>query len=314
MEQDPGEIPTSITINMDVSTTHMEQCHSVTIDVCSEVPKEHCVDEPQEKCLDVPRENCKNLKNTTKVRRDRIVAATQLHEYNRESGQFLAWIREMMAGARSEDPGKDYEHLEILLARFKKFKVRVQAGENKLSNCEYLAKRLESVDKGVSNVEVKEVQAKFTEEWMSLIEAIEKRGKNLESAGEIHRDIAEALSRIGEKSTILQTDDTARDTKSAQSHLRKHDGFENDLVSPEVHLKVLIDDSAVLQDCYPGEKTVSRKSVGGTKMTPCEYLSVKNKTPQRKTVKTPGSIQKKTESQIPRVVEFAREPQEAPGH
>lgn len=54
------------------------------------------------------------------------------------------------------------------------------------------------------------------------------------------------------------------------------------------------------------KKTVARKSVGGTKMTPRDYLTVKNKTPLRKTVKTPGSIQKKTESQIPRFVKFAQ--------
>merc|ERR1712106_78007 len=122
--------------------------------------------------------------------------------------------------------------------------------------CENLAKRLESVDKDVSSVDVKEVQQKLTEEWMSLIEAIQERDKKLESAGEIHRfnrDIAEALSRIGEKDAILQTDDTGRDTKSAQSHLRKHEGFENDLVALEAQLQVLIDDSAALQSRYPGE-------------------------------------------------------------
>ena len=80
--------------------------------------------------------------------------------------------------------------------------------------------------------------------------------KEFESAGEIHRfnrDIAEALSRIGEKDAILQTDDTGRDTKSAQSHLRKHEGFENDLVALEAQLQVLIDDSAALQSPYPGK-------------------------------------------------------------
>ena len=62
---------------------------------------------------------------------------------------------------------------------------------------------------------MKEVQANLTQEWMSLIEAIQERDKKLESAGEIHRfnrDIAEALSKIGEKDAILQTDDTGRDT------------------------------------------------------------------------------------------------------
>jgi len=53
-------------------------------------------------------------------------------------------------------------------------------------------------------------------------------------------------------------------------------------------------------------KSVARKSVGGAKLTPRNYLSVKNKTPLRKTSKTPGSIQKKAESQIPRFVKFAQ--------
>ena len=87
-------------------------------------------------------------------------------------------------------------------------------------------------------------------------EAIQEKDKKLESAVGIHRfnrDIAEALSRIGEKDAILQTEDTGKDTKSAQSHLRKHEGFENDIVALEAQLQVLIDDSAALQSRYPGE-------------------------------------------------------------
>ena len=35
----------------------------------------------------------------------------------------------MMTGARSEETGQDYEHLELLLAKFQQFKLRVQSGE-----------------------------------------------------------------------------------------------------------------------------------------------------------------------------------------
>ena len=69
---------------------------------------------------------------------------------------------------------------------------------------------------------------------MFLIETIQKRNKKLESAGKIHRfnrDIFKALSRIGEKSAILDMEETVKDTKSAQSHLQKHEGFKNDLVA-----------------------------------------------------------------------------------
>ena len=41
--------------------------------------------------------------------------------------------------------------MEILIARFQEFKLRVQAGEDKLSTCENLAKSLESGDKDVSS-------------------------------------------------------------------------------------------------------------------------------------------------------------------
>ena len=60
----------------------------------------------------------------------------------------------------------------------------MQAGEEKFSACENLAKRLESIDKDVSIVDVK---AKLSEELVSLIEAIEERDKKLESAAKIFR-------------------------------------------------------------------------------------------------------------------------------
>ena len=101
--------------------------------------------------------------------------------------------------------------------------------------------------------EVKETQARITQEWMSLIEAIQDRDTKLESAGDIHRfnrDVSEALSRIGEKSAIVSSQDLGRDLKAVQSLIRKHEAFENDLVALEAQLQVLIDDSASLQSRY----------------------------------------------------------------
>jgi len=50
----------------------------------------------------------------------------------------------------------------------------------------------------------------------------------------------------------------------------------------------------------------NRKSMSMRKMTPVDYLSKKNRTPLRNTVRTPMSIQKAKESQIPRFVKFAQ--------
>ncbi len=52
----------------------------------------------------------------------------QLHEYLRESAECSEWISQQTGTARSQDLGQDYEHLELLLARFQEFKLLVQAG------------------------------------------------------------------------------------------------------------------------------------------------------------------------------------------
>lgn len=62
----------------------------------------------------------------------------------------------------------------------------------------------------------------------------------MEAAGEIHRfnrDVAEALSRIQEKFKSIP-DGLGRDVNSVQSLIRKHEGFENDLVALEAQLQV----------------------------------------------------------------------------
>ena len=69
---------------------------------------------------------------------------------------------------------------------------------------------------------------------------IRDRDEKLEAAGEIHRfnrDVAEALSRIQEKYKGI-SDDLGRDVNSVQSLIRKHEGFENDLVALEAQLQV----------------------------------------------------------------------------
>ena len=78
------------------------------------------------------------------------------------------------------------------------------------------------------------MQTRLTQEWRNIIDEIEQQDRVLEVANKILRlnlDIAKALSRIPEKVAILETKDTAKDTKSTQSHIRRHKGLENTLVT-----------------------------------------------------------------------------------
>lgn len=69
---------------------------------------------------------------------------------------------------------------------------------------------------------------------------LSQREQKLHGAGEIHRfhrDVAEALFRIQDKNAAL-SNELGRDLNSALALLRKHEGFENDLVALEAQLQV----------------------------------------------------------------------------
>lgn len=74
------------------------------------------------------------------------------------------------------------------------------------------------------------------------MDAIASRDEKLDAAAEIHRfnrDVADALARIQEKNKAI-SDDLGRDVHSVQALLRKHEGFENDLVALEAQLQVTL--------------------------------------------------------------------------
>lgn len=83
---------------------------------------------------------------------------------------------------------------------------------------------------------------------------MDNRHQKLFAAGEIHRfnrDVEDALSRIQDKYAEIP-EDLGKDTGTVQKYIKKHEGFENELVALEAQLQVLVDDAARLQEAYPG--------------------------------------------------------------
>lgn len=81
---------------------------------------------------------------------------------------------------------------------------------------------------------------RYRESWKQLLHVLESREQRLNAAGEIHRfhrDVADALSRIHDKDAAI-SDDLGRDLNSVLTLIRKHEGFENDLVALEAQLQV----------------------------------------------------------------------------
>jgi len=150
-------------------------------------------------------------------------------------------------------------------------------------------------------------------EQNALNETFEKEAVN----STFEKNEAEVLNRTFEKEdskdstieTLDEHDITLETLDSSENNSRFVEFMERD-EEDEVNFRVTkrrtrsIEKASVTSS--PVAKPVARKSVGRASMTPRDYLSSKNRTPLRKTAKTPGSIQKKTESQIPRFVKFAQ--------
>ncbi|XP_055911888.1 spectrin beta chain, non-erythrocytic 5 isoform X2 [Eupeodes corollae] len=194
----------------------------------------------------------KSLQKLATQRQMRLMESLYMHEFFLESAEVEQWIREQDQAASSEDYGQDYEHLQLLQNKFDDLKHRVEVGSDRVNQCEVLAKKLVETDSPYAP-EVEKRQEQLRSSWENLLKLLNQREQKLHAAGEIHRfhrDIAEALFRIQDKNAALSAE-LGKDLNSALALLRKHEGFENDLVALEAQLQVLVEDSVRLQAKYP---------------------------------------------------------------
>ncbi|SPP87212.1 spectrin beta chain, non-erythrocytic 5 isoform X2 [Drosophila guanche] len=194
----------------------------------------------------------KSLHKLASQRQGRLMESLYKHEYFLESDEVEQWIREQEQTASSEDYGQDFEHLQLLQNKFDDLKHRVEVGADRVDQCELLAKKLIDTESPYAN-EVEKRQEQLRTSWENLLQLLNQREQKLHAAGEIHRfhrDVAEALFRIQDKNAAL-SNELGKDLNSALALLRKHEGFENDLVALEAQLQVLVEDSVRLQAKYP---------------------------------------------------------------
>ncbi|KAK7105089.1 spectrin beta chain, non-erythrocytic 5-like isoform X3 [Littorina saxatilis] len=206
------------------------------------------------KAQDSLQENLNKLKRLAAERTRNLERTKRLHAYMRESEDFENWINEQMTHASSEEYGQDFEHLQILKNKFDEFKRGVEAGTERFNACERMAKYLLE-DRGTHTAQVQERQEQLRDAWNALLEQIDNHDQKLLGAEDIHRfnrDVEDALSRIQEKTSSIP-DDLGRDFNTTSSYLKRHEGFENELVALEAQIQVLKDDADRLQAAYPGE-------------------------------------------------------------
>merc|ERR1712013_386920 len=192
------------------------------------------------------------LKDLATERRAKLDDALKLFMLNREVDDLEQWIAEREVVAGSHELGQDYEHVTLLVERFKEFAKETDSiGSERVAAVNEIADSLISVGH-TDAATIAQWKDSLNDVWADLGELIDTRNQMLEASRELHKyfhDCKDVLSRILEKQNSM-SDELGRDGASVSMLQRKHQNFLQDQV------EAIREDSGKLQAAYAGEKAM----------------------------------------------------------
>merc|ERR1740128_526371 len=198
------------------------------------------------------------LKDLAAERRAKLDDALKLFMLNREVDDLEQWIAEREVVAGSHELGQDFEHVTLLVERFKEFAKETDAiGSERVAAVNEIADSLISVGH-TDAATIAQWKDSLNDAWADLGELIDTRSQMLQASQELHKyfhDCKDVLSRILEKQNSM-SDELGRDGASVSALQRKHQNFLQDLASLQTQVEAIREDSGKLQAAYAGEKAM----------------------------------------------------------
>ena len=196
------------------------------------------------------------LKDLAVEKRGKLEDGMQLFALKREVDDILQWISDREVVATSQELGQDYEHVSMLLDRFKEFSRETQAiGNERVSNANDAADAFISSGHMDAAI-IAEFKDTLNDAYADLLELIETRIQMLQASWKLHKffhDCKDVYSRIVEKQNSM-SDELGRDAQSVSALQRKHASYEHDLQTLATAVAEIESESASLQEAYAGEK------------------------------------------------------------
>merc|ERR1719225_1094837 len=198
------------------------------------------------------------LKDLAAERRSKLDDALKLFMLNREVDDLEQWIAEREVVAGSHELGQDYEHVTLLIERFKEFAKDTDAiGSERVAAVNEIADSLIGVGH-TDAATIAQWKDSLNDAWADLDELIDTRSQMLQASRELHKyfhDCKDVLSRILEKQNSM-SDELGRDGASVSALQRKHQNFLQDLHSLQSQVEAIQEESSKLQAAYAGEKAM----------------------------------------------------------
>ncbi|KAK4883333.1 hypothetical protein RN001_006652 [Aquatica leii] len=195
----------------------------------------------------------KELQHLLQEREKALSEALTYFSFARECSEMQEWMNDQQAKTASEDYGTDVEHVELLIQAFETFLASLNNSELRVQNCIDNGTKLIAAQNGhKSKIEQKLTEVK--DQWEDLIELAQARHDALTGAKQIHifdRTADETIAWIIEKEANLAIDTYDQDLESIQALVRKHAGFETELVAVKEQVEAIEKEAHRLSELFP---------------------------------------------------------------
>ncbi|EDQ91836.1 uncharacterized protein MONBRDRAFT_14504 [Monosiga brevicollis MX1] len=199
------------------------------------------------------------LQSNTKS--DRLKQAQAYQEFARRVADFLAWCADSLAGAKSEDVGKDLTAVQKLIKRHQLLETDVAGQHKRLEELLSKADAMLAVPEHLHAAEISQARTQIREQYDGLALPVEQRRTALDASLALHRllrDCADELSWIREKEPSVTTTMVGNSLTAVQNLQKKHTAVRAEIAGREKALTAVLQQADDLASRQPGDAAAIR--------------------------------------------------------
>ncbi|XP_065818837.1 spectrin family protein isoform X1 [Labrus bergylta] len=212
---------------MEVREKEVESLQSQALALTQEDAGVAEVDGQQRRVTD----NFSGLQDPLKLRRQRLLASKEAHQFNRDLEDEILWVRERMPLATSTDHGKDLPTVQLVIKKNQTLQKEIQGHQPRIDDIHRRGMTQSQVD-GERQSVLEERLVELRDLWDQLIAETDKRHTRLIEANraqQFYADAAEAEAWMGEQELHMMSEEKAKDEQSALVMVKKHQTLEQAL-------------------------------------------------------------------------------------
>ncbi|XP_037544037.1 spectrin family protein isoform X1 [Nematolebias whitei] len=176
-------------------------------------------------------DNFSSLQDPLGLRRQKLLASKEAHQFNRDLEDEILWVKERMPLATSTDHGKDLPTVQLLIKKNQTLQKEIQGHQPRIDDIHRRGEDQSQVD-GERQSLLTERLVELKDLWDELIAETDKRRARLVEAHfaqQFYADAAEAEAWMGEQELHMMSEEKAKDEQGALVMVKKHQILEQAL-------------------------------------------------------------------------------------